>query len=98
MSVKPYVPETKAPPCTPIASSSDTMSIEFEEYSNQYERVFRDIRTLVRKITSTKIYCYDKYEIYCHSNRNWLNDLEGDKLSLALNAAALEEVRIDVLQ
>ncbi|KAF6234867.1 hypothetical protein HO173_007087 [Letharia columbiana] len=45
-----------------------------------------------------KIYCCDKYEICCYSNTNWLNDLEWDKLSLAVSAAALEDVRMDVLQ
>ena len=45
-----------------------------------------------------KIDCCNDYEEYCPSDTDWLNILEWDKLSLALNAAALEEMRIDVLQ
>ena len=98
MSVRPYIPYPNRPPCTPTAPSPDSASIEFEECSNQYERVLRDIRRLVRKITSMKIDCCNDYEEYCPSDTNWLNILKWDKLSLALNAAALEEMRIDVLQ
>ncbi len=98
MSVRPYTPYPNPPPCTPTALSPDSASIEFDEYSNQYEKVFRDMRTLVRKITTMKIDCCNDYEEYCLSDTDWLNILKWDKLSLALNAAALEEMRIDVLQ
>lgn len=45
-----------------------------------------------------KIYCCDEYEVYSGCNTNWLNNLDKDKLTLSLNAAALEQIRIDVLQ
>lgn len=98
MNLKTYLPVTNELPRTLVALESDMTSMEFEEYSSQYQIIARNVRTLVRKITSMKIYCCEKYEVYHLSNTDWLNDLDRDKLALALNAAALEDVRIDVLQ
>lgn len=98
MSLKPLLPKWHAPPPTPAALGQKRSSIEFAEYASQYKRIYREIQRLITKIRSKKLYSCVEYEVYSGFAGNWMDDLDYDKLSLALNAAVLEEIRIDVLQ
>lgn len=99
MDLRPLLPKWHTPPPTPTPLAQKSSSIEFAEYANHYERLYREIQRLITKICKTKLYSCDEYEV--HSGfiyGSWVEDLDDDKLLLALNAAVLEEVRVDVLQ
>ena len=63
-----------------------------------YDRIYSEIRQLVRRMTSLKIYSSDEDETYDGVNGVLSNWLDWDKVSLALSSAELEIKRIEILQ
>ncbi len=63
-----------------------------------YDRIYTEIRQLVQRMTSLKIYSCDEDENYDGVNGFLSNWLEWDKVSLALHSAELEIKRIEILQ
>ncbi len=98
MSLKPPLPKWHAPPPTPTLLAQKSSSVEFAEYANRYQRLYREVQGLIAEIRSKKLFSCAEYEVYSGLAGNWMDDLDYEELWLALNAAVLEEVRIDVLQ
>lgn len=63
-----------------------------------YDRIYSEIRQLVRRMTSLKIYSSDEDETYDGVNGVLSNWLDWDKVSLVLRSAELEIKRIEILQ
>ena len=63
-----------------------------------YDGIYSEIRQLVRRMTSLKIYSCDEDETYDGVNGFLSNWLDWDKVSLALRSAELEIQRIEILQ
>ena len=62
-----------------------------------YDRIYSEIRQLVRRMTSLKIYSCDEDETYDGVNGFLSYWLDWDKVSLALRSAELEIKRIQIL-
>ena len=101
MSLKALLSEWHTPPPTPTLLGQKSSSNESAELVNQYKRLYHEIQRLITRIRGKKLYSCDTHEVYsCYGFKKnfWIDDLNDDKLLLALNAAALEEVRVDALQ